>query len=321
MTTHRTLPRRHGRGRLRPAARRNADHPGDAGRRDAARRTSPRRSTSAASMSPASSFRWCRRARPASAPRCRRRSSDTDIDLAIGAFDEAGRELGSSEHARPRSKPRPSPASGWRTARSPRSGPRTCWSRCTRPASAAPTSTSTNGTSGRHKTVPVPMITGHEYSGEIAALGDEVRNPQIGQRVSGEGHVVGMKSRASRARKVPSRPRHQGHRRQPARRLRRVCEDPGLQHHAAARCDRRRDGRHPRSARQCRAHRARLRHRRRGCAGDRRRPHRHHGRRRRPPCRRAPCGDHRREPRAAAARDRGAPTSCRSTSRSRTCAR
>lgn len=49
------------------------------------------------------------------------------------------------------------------------------------------------------KTVPVPMITGHEYAGEIAAIGSEVRNLRIGQRVSGEGHVVGMKSRASRA--------------------------------------------------------------------------------------------------------------------------
>jgi len=49
------------------------------------------------------------------------------------------------------------------------------------------------------KTVPVPMITGHEYSGEIAAIGAEVTNLRVGQRVSGEGHVVGMKSRASRA--------------------------------------------------------------------------------------------------------------------------
>ena len=49
------------------------------------------------------------------------------------------------------------------------------------------------------KTVPVPMITGHEYAGEIVALGADVRNLGIGQRVSGEGHVVGMKSRASRA--------------------------------------------------------------------------------------------------------------------------
>ena len=49
------------------------------------------------------------------------------------------------------------------------------------------------------KTVPVPMITGHEYSGEIAAVGKDVTNLKVGQRVSGEGHVVGMRSRASRA--------------------------------------------------------------------------------------------------------------------------
>jgi threonine 3-dehydrogenase len=49
------------------------------------------------------------------------------------------------------------------------------------------------------KTVPVPMITGHEYAGEIAKVGSEVTNLKVGQRVSGEGHVVGMKSRASRA--------------------------------------------------------------------------------------------------------------------------
>ena len=49
------------------------------------------------------------------------------------------------------------------------------------------------------KTVPVPLVTGHEYSGEIAAVGEDVHNLAVGQRVSGEGHVVGMKSRASRA--------------------------------------------------------------------------------------------------------------------------
>ncbi|HTJ57399.1 MAG TPA: L-threonine 3-dehydrogenase [Devosiaceae bacterium] len=49
------------------------------------------------------------------------------------------------------------------------------------------------------RTIPVPMITGHEYAGEIAALGSNVKNLAIGQRVSGEGHVVGQKSRASRA--------------------------------------------------------------------------------------------------------------------------
>ena len=49
------------------------------------------------------------------------------------------------------------------------------------------------------KTVPVPMITGHEYGGEIVEIGSAVRGLEIGQRVSGEGHVIGMRSRASRA--------------------------------------------------------------------------------------------------------------------------
>ena len=35
-----------------------------------------------------------------------------------------------------------------------------------------------------------PVITGHEYVGEIAALGEGVTQYHIGQRVSGEGHIV-----------------------------------------------------------------------------------------------------------------------------------
>ena len=46
--------------------------------------------------------------------------------------------------------------------------------------------------------VPVPMVVGHEYSGEIAALGSLVNGLKVGQRVSGEGHVVGRQSRAAR---------------------------------------------------------------------------------------------------------------------------
>jgi len=48
------------------------------------------------------------------------------------------------------------------------------------------------------KTIPVPMIIGHEYAGTIVDVGAAVRGLQPGQRVSGEGHVIGMKSRASR---------------------------------------------------------------------------------------------------------------------------
>lgn len=60
------------------------------------------------------------------------------------------------------------------------------------------------------RTVPVPMITGHEYSGEIVELGSEVTGLRIGQRVSGEGHVVGNSSRASRAGKYHLDPETRG---------------------------------------------------------------------------------------------------------------
>jgi threonine 3-dehydrogenase len=40
------------------------------------------------------------------------------------------------------------------------------------------------------KTVPVPMVIGHEYSGVIAELGDSVAGLQLGDRVTGEGHIM-----------------------------------------------------------------------------------------------------------------------------------
>jgi threonine 3-dehydrogenase len=48
------------------------------------------------------------------------------------------------------------------------------------------------------RTVPVPMVVGHEYSGVIADLGANVKGLTVGQRVSGEGHVTGTHSRAAR---------------------------------------------------------------------------------------------------------------------------
>ena len=47
--------------------------------------------------------------------------------------------------------------------------------------------------------VPTPMVVGHEYAGEIVEVGSNVHRVKVGQRVSGEGHVVGEKSRAVRA--------------------------------------------------------------------------------------------------------------------------
>lgn len=48
--------------------------------------------------------------------------------------------------------------------------------------------------------VPVPMITGHEFAGEIVELGSEVERPlKRGQRVSAEGHIIDLNSFAARA--------------------------------------------------------------------------------------------------------------------------
>lgn len=40
------------------------------------------------------------------------------------------------------------------------------------------------------KTIPTPMVVGHEYVGEVVDMGQEVRGFQVGDRVSGEGHIT-----------------------------------------------------------------------------------------------------------------------------------
>lgn len=40
------------------------------------------------------------------------------------------------------------------------------------------------------KTVPVPMVVGHEYAGVVEAMGDGVKGFHVGDRVSGEGHIT-----------------------------------------------------------------------------------------------------------------------------------
>jgi len=40
------------------------------------------------------------------------------------------------------------------------------------------------------RTIPVPMVVGHEFVGEVAALGSAVQGFEVGDRVSGEGHVT-----------------------------------------------------------------------------------------------------------------------------------
>ena len=49
------------------------------------------------------------------------------------------------------------------------------------------------------KTIPVPMVVGHEFAGTVTDVGAHVRTVKVGDRVSGEGHLIGMKSRMARA--------------------------------------------------------------------------------------------------------------------------
>lgn len=49
------------------------------------------------------------------------------------------------------------------------------------------------------KNIEVPRIIGHEYVGTVAELGEGVQNLQIGERVTGEGHVTCGKCRKCRS--------------------------------------------------------------------------------------------------------------------------
>ncbi len=60
------------------------------------------------------------------------------------------------------------------------------------------------------RTVPVGLVTGHEFAGEIVALGRDVTDLAVGQRVSGEGHLIGKTSRQSRAGKFHLDPATRG---------------------------------------------------------------------------------------------------------------
>ncbi|GFD83443.1 L-threonine 3-dehydrogenase [Tenacibaculum sp. KUL118] len=51
-------------------------------------------------------------------------------------------------------------------------------------------------------TIPVPMVVGHEYVGEVVGMGQEVKGFKVGDRVSGEGHITCGHCRNCRAGRV-----------------------------------------------------------------------------------------------------------------------
>ncbi len=56
-----------------------------------------------------------------------------------------------------------------------------------------------NWDSWAQKNVPTPMVVGHEFGGIVEEIGSDVTRIKPGMRVSGEGHVIGERSRAVRA--------------------------------------------------------------------------------------------------------------------------
>jgi threonine 3-dehydrogenase len=106
--------------------------------------------------------------------------------------------------------------------------------------------------------VPTPLVVGHEFGGVVEAVGSDVTRIKPGMRVSGEGHVVGEKSRAVRAGRFHLDPDTKGVGVNMPGRLRRVSENPGLQCRAAARRRGHGAGGLLGSAGQCGAHRDRL---------------------------------------------------------------
>lgn len=78
------------------------------------------------------------------------------------------------------------------------------------------------------KTIPVPMVVGHEYVGEVVGIGQEVKGFKIGDRVSGEGHIT-----CGHCRQLPRRshspvPQHHRRGRQPSRLLCGIPGHPGV---------------------------------------------------------------------------------------------
>ncbi len=145
------------------------------------------------------------------------------------------------------------------------------------------------------KTIPVPMAIGHEFVGEVVAVGSNVNDFFAGDIVERRG-PRGVRALPQLPGRPPALVRvYAGRRRQPARRVCRVYCAAHDQHlapqsgHQPGGCG------HLRPLRQRRPHGAGLSGAGRRRADHRRRPHRHHGHSGGAPCRRAPRCHYRRE--------------------------
>ena len=173
------------------------------------------------------------------------------------------------------------------------------------------------------KTIPVPMIVGHEFCRrDRRGRQPRAHREASAQRVSGEGHVIGMKSRASAGRALPPRSRRPAASASTCRApLPNIVKIPAfnvvplpdeVDDELGAILDPLGNAVHTALV---------LRSRRRGRADHRRRADRHHGGGGRAPCRRPPCRHHRHQPLAAGACGRGRRCGAGQRRAARICAR
>ena len=142
-----------------------------------------------------------------------------------------------------KSERKPLRASGCRTSRCPRSGRTTCCIRVRKTAICGTDVHIYNWDDWAQRTIPVPMTVGHEFAGVVEQVGSHVNGFEVGDRVSGEGHITCGHCRNCRAGQAAPLPQHRGRRRQSPRCVRRVSGDPRRQRLQASRRHPRRDRR------------------------------------------------------------------------------
>ena len=76
------------------------------------------------------------------------------------------------------------------------------------------------------KTIPVPMVIGHEFVGVVERVGDHVKGFAPGDLVTGEGHITCGHCRNCLAGPAPSLSEHAGRRRESTGRVCRIFVDP-----------------------------------------------------------------------------------------------
>ena len=120
--------------------------------------------------------------------------SPDDIDRAVAAFGEVGPRTRSdwlmSNMMRALVKARAEPGIWMEQVPVPEIGPNDVLIKIKKTAICGTDVHIYNWDQWAQKTVPVPMVTGHEFVGTVADFGAAVTEYKIGQRVSGEGHIV-----------------------------------------------------------------------------------------------------------------------------------